>query len=326
MLDGLKAEIEKAIRQHCDEPPLRDAVLSTLRRPGFALHQDARCRAGGLTLGAYMAIRGGLSEPAWHAAAATELYIEAGFLFDNVADDDIDESLGTSISEEITLAITLMNCGVAAVSEAVRLAGLGPSSSHRVLRHLLNSCVSACAGQLLDARLEREVDVTSDEALRMTALKAGSCGRLAATVGASIATDDDELTAVFGELGSNLFIYLQLIDDVRDAFPAEGVSRDLLQRKKTLPLLYFYNWLSADGEDTAGGIMPAEFGAESRETLAPAFDATGAGVFGAVVAEAHLNQAKANLADLSKRLGPLEHLERYIDGIELIPHEALAAS
>ena len=325
MLDELKANIERTISRDCDEPQLRDAVLSALRRPGFALHPDAHCRAGGLALGVYRAIRGGLSEPAWHAAAAAELYIEAGFLFDDVADREIDEGLGSSISEEVTLAITLMNCGVAAAAEAVHLAGLGPSS-HRPLRQLARNCLSACAGQLLDARLEREDEVTSDEALRMTALKAGGCGRLAASVGASIATADDEMIALFGELGSDLFIYLQLIDDIRDASPAEGVSRDLLQRKKTLPLLYFYNWMSADGKDAAGDIMPAEFGAESRETLAPAFDATGAGVFGAVVAEAYLNQARANLADLSALLGPLEHLERYIDGIELIRHEALAAS
>jgi geranylgeranyl pyrophosphate synthase len=190
--------------------------------------------------------------------------------------------------------------------------------------HLVRNCVSACAEQLLDARLEREDEVALDEALRMTALKAGGCGSLAASFGASIAGSDDEMVVLFSELGSNIFTYLQLVDDIRDASPAEGISRDMRQRKKTLPLLYFRNWLSADGEDAAGGIMPAEFGAESRETLARAFDAARAGVFGAIVAEAHLNRAMANLAELSERLGPLEHLERYIDGIELIPLEALA--
>jgi hypothetical protein len=55
------------------------------------------------------------------------------------------------------------------------------------------------------------------------------------------------------------------------------------------------------------------------------FDDSGANTFGAVVAEAYLNQAKANLADLSERLGSLERLERFIESLEFSPREVPAA-
>ncbi len=52
----------------------------------------------------------------------------------------------------------------------------------------------------------------------MTSLKAGSLGRFAAGLGASMATDDPEIVDLCGDFGFNLFTYLQLVDDLRDAF------------------------------------------------------------------------------------------------------------
>ena len=322
MLDALRVEIEGTIDRYCDEPPLRDAVRGDLRRPGFALHPDAHCRAGGLTLGVYSAIRGEATEAAWQAAAAVELYIEASFLFDDVADGDVDEGHGSSVSEEVTLAVAMMNCSVAAAAEAANLAARG-HSNHSPLGDLALNCLSACAGQLLDARMERQHHVTSEDALNMTALKAGGCGRLAACVGASIATDDEDLIGLFGEFGRNVTIYLQLLDDLRDASPAEGGSRDMLRWKKTVPLVYFYNSVGAERGYRDDGIMPAYFGVASGQSRAPAFGDSGAGVFGALVAEAYLNEARSALAKLVIRLGPLEHLERYIDAIEFAPQKLL---
>ena len=173
MLGKLKGAIERAIDRYCEEPPLRDAVLRIMRRPGFALHPDAQCRAGILTLGVYRGIRGEVREAAWQGATAVELYIEASFLFDDVADGDVDEGHGSNVSEEVTLAVAMMNCGVAAAVEATNLAARG-HSNHSPLGELALNCLSACAGQLLDARMERQHHVTSEEALKMTALKAGA--------------------------------------------------------------------------------------------------------------------------------------------------------
>ena len=73
----------------------------------------------------------------------------------------------------------------------------------------------------------------------MTELKAGGCGRLATSFGAELATEDEELRSLFSDLGFNVFVYLQLVDDLRDAYPAEGTPSDLLRGNKTVPVAYF---------------------------------------------------------------------------------------
>jgi hypothetical protein len=51
------------------------------------------------------------------------------------------------------------------------------------------------------------------------------------------------------------------------------------------------------------------------------FAASGAGAFGAVVAEAYLIQARANLAALSEPLGSLDPLEQFLESIEFSPQD-----
>jgi hypothetical protein len=94
----------------------------------------------------------------------------------------------------------------------------------------------------------------------------------------AIAIDDEGLIGLFGKFGHNLAIYMPLIDDLRDASPVNGVPKDMLRRKKTVPLVYFHNSLDGDQSLAAGGIMPAPFGAESGQVPNPAFRASGAGM------------------------------------------------
>ena len=100
----------------------------------------------------------------------------------------------------------------------------------------------------------------------------------------------------------------------------------MLRWKKTVPLVYFYNSVGAKRGYGADGIMPAYFGVASGQARAPAFGDSGADVFGALVAEAYLNEARSVLAKLMIRLGPLENLERYIDAIEFAPQKVASSS
>ncbi len=320
MLDVLRAGVLRAARKYCDNPGQRAAVLKRLARPGYALHSESPCRSGVLALQVYKSICGELDEPAWQAAVAAELYMEAGFLFDDVADEEIDPRLGSSVAEEVALALTILNCGAAAACEAAEASGRRGARLSAV-RGMFQDCISASAGQLMDARLQRHDVATTNEALEMTELKAGSCGRLVASFGASIATEDDDLIRLFGELGFNLLVHSQLIDDLRDACPAQGISKDLAVGKKTVPLVYFFNSLPEGRAGVGDGIMWEEWRAKDGHCFRRAFDATGANVFGAVVAERYLNRAKAILADLSGRLGNLDSLERFVDTIQLDPKE-----
>ena len=258
-----------------------------------------------------------MTEIALHAATAVELVMEAGFMFDNVADQEADREHGLSASEELALAITILSCGVAVAYETVHQAGNQTSGLDSFIQ-LQSSCIAACGGQFLDARLQKSQNATTDDSLRMTFLKAGSLGRLAAEFGAGIATDDAQMVSLFGDFGFNLFTYLQLIDDLRDAFPDSGPNADYTQGKKTLPLVFFYNSIIEAHARDNDAIMRRELDTSVCD-VRQKFDASGAWSFGAIVAETYLNRSKANLADIKRQLETVESLERLVSSLEIAP-------
>ena len=329
MLDALRSEIRIMADRYCSEPAHREAMLGALARPGFALHPEARCRAGLLTLHVYRATCGSPSPVAFQAAAAVELQMEAAFMFDHVADQEIDARYGLSAAEELALAIAVLSCGAAAAGEASHRAGRNGSGLPSLLQFHRNY-VSACAGQFLDGSLEKRKVASTDEALAMTSLKSGSLGRFAAAFGACMATEDPETVWSFGEFGFDLLTYLQLVDDLRDACPGDGKPGDLILHKKTVPLVFFYDYLAqryperGNALDIIDGIMLEQTPESAALEIRREFEASGAGLFGAIAAESFLNRAKGHLERLKPRLANVEHLEQLVGSLEISPQEILA--
>ena len=318
-LESLKSRIESAVAENCPEPAQLKAALGVLGRPGFALHKESKCRAGSLALEIYRAARGGLDDVAWLAATATELYIEVGFLFDDVADGDAEPAADSSIAAELALALTLESCAATVACDAAAQAGAAGLSA---LRRLMQNITTASAGQHLDAILSGGTAATTDEALGMTELKAGGCGRLVAGFAAELAAGDREVIRLFTEFGANTFVYLQVVDDLRDAYTESGVPHDMLNGKNTVPLAFFRHGTTAEPLAEPGGIMLDTDVQDDRYVgYRREFEASGAGAFGAVVAEAYLIQARANLAALSERLGSLDPLEHFLESIEFSPQD-----
>lgn len=232
-------------------------------------------------------------------------------MLDHVVDQEMDLAFGLNASEELATAITLLTCSFAVACEAAHGAS-GNRSGVSLLQHFHTNFISACAGQLLDLRLQHGDLATTDEALRMTSLKAGSLGRLAAAFGAGIATEDLETISLFGEFGFNLFTYLQLIDDQRDACSLGDSRSDLAQRKQTLPLAFFYHslveWQPRKSDDT----MRQAASENIQRNPLQAFEDCGARTFCAIVAEVFLNRAKASLASLNESGWRTEDLERLV--------------
>ena len=326
MLAALRAEIRKTIALYCGEPTFREAMLCALARPGFALHPQAPCRAGVLTLEVYRAISGSPGAAAIQAAVAVELHMQAAYMFDNVADHDKGISDDLSAAEELALAIGLLSCGQAAAVEAAYTAGLNGSGLRSLLQWTGDCASSCCAGQFLDAYLEKRPLATTEEALKMTSLKAGSLGRFATGLGASMATEDPEIVRLCGEFGFNLFTYLQLIDDLRDACPAQDLQRDLTRHKKTLPLVFFHNSLVEKNPGVVCSIIPPEAWGKTGADVCQEFEGSGARIFAAITAEAFLNRAKSNLAGIKSRLGTVGNLEHFVRSSEISPQEVVANS
>lgn len=325
MLRELQSGIRSAVELYCDEPVLCESVLQELSKPGFALSSEARCTAGLLTLKVHEAISGMVTTAAYQAAVAVELYMEAGVLFDDIADDELDLAQGISIAEGLAVAGSLMACGGRAACEA----GLQDGNSTQGLRLLLQlqkDYLSGCSGQFMDARLQKRIGVSTEEALEMTCRKSGSLGRSAATIGAIVATDDPETIHIFGEFGFNLFTYLQIVDDLRDACPSDGNMRDMEQHKKTLPLTYFYNYLTQEYTGLHGIIIPLEYSNWCSQDIRREYGASGADMFCTIVAETFLNRTKSILVTLRGKVRTVECLAQFVNSMEISLDEVFAAT
>lgn len=286
MIEILKHRIRALVEAHFAVDSCRAAVLELLGHQGYALHEDAPCRAGVLSLESYRAVRGTIDDLALNAAAAVELHMAAAYALDDVID-----AAGPAQPQALAVSLQLLACGYTLACEAARGAGTGGEGFAPLLRFHRN-WATACDGFFLDANSKRRDSWTLEDALDMTVRKSGALGRFAAAFGAGVAADKPDLVERLGDLGEYLFTYRQLVDDLRDACaPTDGTS-DLCQGKRTLPLVYFYNYLAALDGDTSAARDP--FGAE----IARAYAKSGASVYGAIVAETFLNRAKASLADL----------------------------
>ena len=234
-------------------------------------------------------------------------------MFDNVADQEVKPQYGVSSAEELSMAISLLATGIAAVHQAAQHSySIGSKLS--LVNRYVSEFNAACAGQFLDAHLVGTESCDSNKALQMTSLKAGGLGKSSAMVGACLAGGTTEVVDLFGEFGFNLFTYLQLIDDLRDACPADDLNCDLAQIKRTVPLVFFYNSLDfgKEGLNTAVRAKSEDLTGARSEYIS-----SGAQLFGATVAEAYLNRTRANLEDLKESLGAVETLEHLIGSLEI---------
>ena len=309
MLPYLRAQVADAVVAHA-EPAIHADLVRLLSQPGYALHPEGKCRAGVFTLEVYRSVRGGYDRNALLAAAAVELQMQSAYVFDQVSDG---ESAEETRAEDLALAIALLIASIATAAEA----SSGSPGAAAAMRHFCVTTGGACAGQFLDARLERRGGATLDEAHRMTRLKSGSLGSFAAGFAGRLAGDDG-LTPVFESLGFNLFTCAQLVDDHRDGC-GPGANSDLARSKATLPVVFYSRHRPQAGIDG----LPRDFSIDSDAggdgrlpTRQNDYESSGAPLYAAVLALAYLGRAHADLqclADHGCRTGPLG---RFVEGVE----------
>jgi geranylgeranyl pyrophosphate synthase len=235
------------------------------------------------------------------AAAAVELQMQSAYVFDQVSDGESQETR----AEDLALALALLIAGTATAAEA----SSGSPGGAAAMRHFCATTGGACAGQFLDALLERRGGATLEEAHRMTRLKSGNLGTFAAGFAARLAGADSDVFPLFEGLGFNLFTCGQLVDDHRDGC-APGGRSDLARSKATLPVVFFarHRHTSIDLDVRGDG------------TLSPAahnvYESSGAPLYAAVLALAYLGRARANLQRLAERGCSIGPLGRFVEGVE----------
>ncbi|HXH27696.1 MAG TPA: polyprenyl synthetase family protein [Candidatus Polarisedimenticolia bacterium] len=287
---------------------IHEPLLELLRRPGYALHPEGACRAGGLALQIHGAVsREPPGRTAYLAAAAVECLMDASYALDDVADNTADGTCGT----QIALATALVTAGVAAAVEA---AAHSPAPSV-ALEHFCRAYSESSAGQYLDAMLQQRGGATLEEALETTCLKSGGLGRFVTGFAARVAGADGDGIALFERLGDDIFTLAQILDDLRDACDPDEAS-DLAQGKATLPVVFYGR--ENERRVPADGMLSAE--------VRNRYESSGAPLYAGILAHAYMSRAEEDLVLLSRRGYDVEGLLRFLQDVDSGAGDILGAA
>jgi len=168
-------------------------------------------------------------------AAAFQLMVAAGDVFDDIEDADSSESLSAKYGSAISTnaATTLLVLAERAIG---RLQTRGIEDHIIILScNAFNSYYSiACRGQHLDLSASQKNPNSEERYLEILSMKSASQIECACHIGALIATTDKNIIEAYSTFGHNLGMAAQIANDIL------GITggKDIIKRKITLPVLY----------------------------------------------------------------------------------------
>lgn len=127
-----------------------------------------------------------------------------------------------------------------AASTAIRVSGL-----------LTESYLEMIEGQCRDLQFEQRETIGTDEYLDMIALKTGALIRSSLVIGATVATRDAEVIEGIARFGRAIGRLFQIRDDYLgiwgdDAITGKSTDSDIVQRKKSYPIVYAFQQASGN--------------------------------------------------------------------------------
>ena len=193
------------------------------------------------------AAAGGDWQQALPAAAAVELIHNFSLVHDDIQDRSDTRRGRPTVWKQWGIAQAI-NTGdalfVAAHQAASRLAmrSVDPHAVLAVRDRLDHACLRLTQGQHLDLAFEQSPDVTQPAYLEMIAGKTAALIEAAAASGALVAGASEPQVVRYAEFGLHLGLAFQILDDLlgiwgEPAITGKPSGDDLIQRKKTLPVL-----------------------------------------------------------------------------------------
>ncbi|MBX2907194.1 MAG: polyprenyl synthetase family protein [Taibaiella sp.] len=261
---------------------------------------------------------GDITDDAWHAAAAVELFHNFTLIHDDIMDKAPLRRGQATVHERYGLTAGILSGDVMCIYAYRELASAGKSLK-QLLEVFNTTAIEVCEGQQLDMDFETRTDVTIEEYIHMITLKTsvllGCSLKMGAITGGALGDNANKLY----EFGKNLGIAFQLQDDYLDAFgdPAKLGKQnggDILANKKTYLLLKAYE--AADVTKRAElDRLTTESGAEKVSRTLALFSATGADEACRAAVQQYSDKAFNCLEEVaipSSRKGPLHVLASYL--------------
>lgn len=310
--EKLRGEIEELLVPLSDANGLCDLIREALTqgRRGLGVEATHNKPWPLLPLVVSEAISGH-HEQALPAAAALQLLMTAGDIFDDVEDADSSESISARYGSAIAINVanTLITTAEAAITR-LKVKGVADHTIVRIMDVANSYCTTACAGQHLDLSLASRTDVSEDLYVRVIGMKSASQVECACHVGALLATANQELIDTFTIFGHNLGMAAQITNDI------QGITNgsDIVKQKITLPVIYALSQAEGEArkklEDTFG--KQHEKMADPKQIKGLLFS-SGAIHFATVKMELYKQQAMDTLLKAEEAGANIEHLRLFLE-------------
>lgn len=251
------------------------------------------------------------------AQACTLLYFGAD-LFDNLIDDELPTSWSMRDPAEANLAATTLLAAVPQQAIARLHDQRVPPARLWTLAHLFaETLLTMSAGEHEDLLFTGRADVTPEMCRLMTERKSGSEFALFARAGAILATEDLDIVEQYGVFGQCLGAASQIRSDVEDIWSGE-VSTDLLNGKRTLPIVHALSALRGEKQERLQELLRAARGSKCHDDVRMLLLEAGAIRYTVLVLEAYRRRARKYLAAASPREPAAQALRMLLDRTSLL--------
>ena len=254
------------------------------------------------------------------AAACTFLYLGAD-LYDSILDDELPPFWRARDAAHVNLIATSLMATLPQLSVArLREQGTPPAKLWALAHLFADTLQTMIAGEYEDVLFPSVENVSLEASRLMSERKSGSAGALLARAGAVLATEDHSTIEAYAAFGSCFGMAKQLINDVWDIW-GQDTSRDLLNGKRTLPIVYALSTLQGEKRERLRKLLAAaressEYHDEARALLA----AAGSVRYTALIVWLYQQRAQNHLAAASPRGRAGREIRMLLNEASLLPH------
>jgi geranylgeranyl pyrophosphate synthase len=252
------------------------------------------------------------------AGACTLLYLGAD-LFDNLIDDELPPSWHTRDPAEANLAAATLLAALPQLSVArLQKQGTPLAQLWALAKLFAETLLEMSAGEHEDLLFRKREDIRPEMCRDMAERKSGSEFALFTTAGAILATEDPAVIEDYAAFGRCLGTAGQICSDVGDIW-SEGISRDLLNGERTLPIVHaLYALRGAPRERLQELLVAARESAGYHDEVRTLLAAAGSIHYTTLVAEIYLQRARDHLAAATPREPAGQVLRMLLDRTSLL--------
>jgi geranylgeranyl diphosphate synthase, type I len=262
----------------------------------------------------------GDERPALPAAAACTLLGLGADLLDSLLDHELPPFWHSRDPAEAALAATTLLAALPQVSIArLREQGTPPAKLWMLAHLFAGTVLTLNAGQHEDMVFPNLENVSLKDSRAMVERKSGAANALFARVGAVLATEDTFTIEAYAAFGLCFGIAKQLINDVWGIW-GEGASRDLLNGKRTFPIVHALSTLGGEQQGRLRELLvAARESAERHNEVRALLAAAGSVRYTALIVWHYQQQARNHLAAASPREPAGRELHMLLDQASLLP-------